>query len=287
MGATAGDLLVRDLVCTWLLEAGHRTDVALAEPFVGGVRWESVDPRDYSHLVFVCGPFGNGPPVQAMLERFAGCELVGLDLTMLDPVDEWNPFSLLIERDSNRICRPDLAFAAPIPQVPVVGVVLIHPQPEYGERDAHATANATIERVAAERECARLRIDTRLDVNATGLRSTAEVLAYFRATDVVLTTRLHGLVLALHCGIPVVAVDPVVGGAKVSRQAEALGWPWCFPSDVSDFTLAAALEACLRPEARRVATDTRRRAQHVLEGVRADFLTAMTMSPIHRAGQGH
>lgn len=32
--------------------------------------------------------------------------------------------------------------------------------------------------------------------------------------DVVVTTRLHGLVLALKCGVPVLAVDPVAGGER-------------------------------------------------------------------------
>jgi hypothetical protein len=39
MGATAGDLMARDLACDWLERAGHSYDVALAPPFSGGVDW--------------------------------------------------------------------------------------------------------------------------------------------------------------------------------------------------------------------------------------------------------
>lgn len=39
------------------------------------------------------------------------------------------------------------------------------------------------------------------------------------------TTRLHGLVPALRTGTPVIAVDPVSGGAKVGAQARAVGRP--------------------------------------------------------------
>ena len=46
MGATAGDLLVRDLVCEWLECAGLSCDVPLAPPFSGGVDWRSVDPTN-------------------------------------------------------------------------------------------------------------------------------------------------------------------------------------------------------------------------------------------------
>jgi polysaccharide pyruvyl transferase WcaK-like protein len=41
----------------------------------------------------------------------------------------------------------------------------------------------------------------------------------------VVTTRLHGLVLALRHGVPALAVDPVAGADKVSAQAHAWQWP--------------------------------------------------------------
>ncbi len=47
----------------------------------------------------------------------------------------------------------------------------------------------------------------------------------FARLDAVVTTRLHGLVFALRAGVPVLAVDPVAGGGKVTAQAAALGWP--------------------------------------------------------------
>jgi polysaccharide pyruvyl transferase WcaK-like protein len=50
-----------------------------------------------------------------------------------------------------------------------------------------------------------------------------------RPADVVVTTRLHGLVLALKQGVPVLAVDPVAGGARVATQAAAWGWPVLLP----------------------------------------------------------
>ena len=98
MGATAGDLMARDLCSRWMTSAGVAHDVAVAAPFRGGVDWRAVDPERYDQVIFVCGPFGNGPPVTDFLGRFAGRRLVGLDLTMLQNLDEWNPFDVLIER---------------------------------------------------------------------------------------------------------------------------------------------------------------------------------------------
>src|SRR5688572_13868634 len=191
MGASAGDLLARDLVCDWLRQAGHAYDVALAAPFTGGVDWQSVDPANYSHVVFVCGPFGNGEPVTGFLERFAGRTLVGLNLSMLQPLEIWNPFDLLLERDSSVRANPDLTFAARAPRVPIVGIVLIDTQPEYGSRDLHEAANAAIQRLVASRPMAAVRIDTRLDCSSTGLRSPEEVESLIARMDLVLTTRLH------------------------------------------------------------------------------------------------
>src|SRR5690348_15598853 len=110
MGASAGDILVRDLVCGWLQTAGRSYDVATAPPFTGGADWRSLDPTSYSHVLFVCGPVGNGWPLTEFLRHFENCNLVGVNLSMLENLESWNPFHRLWERDSSMCIRPDLAF---------------------------------------------------------------------------------------------------------------------------------------------------------------------------------
>ena len=231
MGATAGDLLARDLVCERLAGAGHEVDIAVAPPFDGGVDWRSINASDYSQVVFVCGPCGNGPPLNEFLRHFDGCRLIGVNLTMLEPLEQWNPFDLLLERDSSAGSNPDITFMSRCPTVPVVGVVLVDPQAEYGDRAMHASAEATIRRLLAAREAAAIPIDTRLDENTTGFRTAAEVESAIGRMDVVLTTRLHGMVLALKNGVPVIPIDPIAGGAKILRQVETIGWPIRFSAD--------------------------------------------------------
>ena len=69
-------------------------------------------------------------------------------------------------------------------------------------------------------------VDTRLAHGDWRSPATAEqVEAVIARADVVVTTRLHGLVLALKQGVPALAVDPVAGGAKVAAQAAVWGWP--------------------------------------------------------------
>jgi len=276
MGATAGDLLARDAVCGWLAEAGCPADVALAPPFPGGVDWREVEPDAYSHVVFVCGPFGRGWPLTDFLPRFAGRRLVGVDLTMLEPLETWNPFDLLLERDSTRAARPDIAFVEQEPLVPVVGTVLVHRQLEY-EGGQHERADAAIQRFVAGLDAACVAIDTRLDVNGSGLRTAAEVESLVARMDVVLTTRLHGLVLALKNGVPAIAVDPVAGGAKVLRQAQTLGWPHVFTADtVSPADLEEGFARCLEPAARDEAARCAGRARDRLAEVRASFLRELS-----------
>jgi hypothetical protein len=276
MGATAGDLLARDVVCEWLERASFPYDLALAKPFSGGVDWQAADAASYSLIVFVCGPFGNGWPVTEFLSRFAGRKVLGVNLSMLQTLETWNPFDLLLERDSSRGSRPDLAFLSQRPLVPVVGLVLSHPQAEYRERGLHSIANEAIRRLAASRHISAVCIDTRLDVNSTGLRTPSEVESLMARMDVVLTTRLHGLVLALKRGVPVVAIDPIAGGAKLRCQASIIGWPFVYTAgEVDDAELAKAFDYCLTAEARVQAQEASSRARSGLVDVCTRFLAAL------------
>jgi hypothetical protein len=279
MGATAGDLLARDLACEWLQRAGYPYDVALAPPFHGGVNWRLADPGAYSHVVFVCGPFGNGEPLTMFLERFGGCRLVGLNLTMLESLETWNPFDLLLERDSSATSRPDISFLSRRTLVPVVGVVLIDTQPEYKERDAHEVASNAIRRLVASREMSAVLIDTRLDTNSTALRTTSEVESLIARMDVVLTTRVHGTVLALKNGVPPVVVDPVARGGKVRRQAETISWPVTLAADgLTDEALRQGFDYCLTEDARVKAQECRERATSMIQEVRDEFISSLARS---------
>jgi hypothetical protein len=279
MGTTAGDLMVCDVACDWLEEAGYAYDVAIVPPFTHehGVDWRGASPSGYDCVLFVCGPIGNGPPVAEFLEHFRDCPKIGLDLTMLQKLDEWNPFDLLIERDSDRAANPDLALASRAPKVPVVGVILAQPQKEYKKTGLHATANAAFHRLTSTHKCAVLYIDTCLDPwNQHGLRSPAEIESVIAKMDVVLTTRLHGLVLSLKNHVPAIVIDPVKGGAKLTRQARVLGWPIVFSADaVTDDGLAAAFARCLGEQARHAAQSAAEQAVADIQKIHARFLAEL------------
>ena len=273
---TAGDLLARDIVCSWLRTAGHPFDVAAVPPFTGDLDWPAADPARYSHVVFVCGPFRPGSPLTEFMEHFAGCRLVGVNVSMLEPIEMWNPFDVLIERDRPGTGRPDLTFLGKQPLSPVVGVALVHPQSEYGSRQRHSQVEEAVRALLAARDVSVVEIDTRLDVNRVGLRSVGQVEALIARMDVVVTTRLHGLVLALKNGVPAVAIDPIAGGAKIARQAESVGWSTVFtPESLTDAALAAAFDYCLTPSAREAAARCSLSAETKLAGIRESFLAGL------------
>jgi hypothetical protein len=276
MGASAGDLMARDLACDWLRQAGRDYDVALAAPFVGGIDWSDADPQVYSEVIFVCGPFGNGPPVAEFLQHFSGRRLIGLNLTMLQPLADWNPFDKLWERDSSATARPDMAVGWARSLVPVVGLVLIDAQPEYGERDFRERANAALCDLASRGRVATVEIDTRLDTDATGLRTAAQVESLIARMDMVLTTRLHGTVLAIKNGVPALAVDSVAGGGKILRQAQALGWPCVLTVEtLTEQRLLDAFNYCLSEAARTKARECAAIARQQVDRIRREFVAAL------------
>jgi hypothetical protein len=283
MGATAGDLIARDMVCDWLQEVCITYDIAVATPFQlpGGVNWQEVDPHCYTDVIFVCGPFGNGFPLTDFLNLFSNSRLIGVNVTMLQSLDTWNPFDLLFERDSSVTTNPDITFNGSFAVVPVVGVILAHKQKEYGGKALHDVAGSAIDRLLKNREAAVVYIDTALQDNKGSLRTPAEVETLISRMDVVITTRLHGTILALKNGVPAIPIDPIAGGAKISRQVKTIGWPILFNAEnLEDEALAAAFTYCLTESARLQAKECTRNAISRIEQVRKNFLKQIADLPL-------
>lgn len=175
-------------------------------------------------------------------------------------------FHHVLARDApDTVPTLDLAARAPTaPTHPVVGVVLTHGQHEYGPRRQHERVAEFVTRWLNGRDCACLELETRLDPHDWRLCTTSGQLeSVFARCDLIVTDRLHGLVLALRAGVAALAVDPVAGGAKVTAQARACGWPALLPAERLD---TAALDRwwdwCL--------TSGRALAERTADGFRRD-----------------
>ncbi|MFD7406309.1 polysaccharide pyruvyl transferase family protein [Streptomyces sp. NPDC059866] len=227
--ATAGDVLALRRVEEVLVRAGLAYDVVWSPVFrPEALHLEQVRPGEYSHLVFVCGPL-HGPQIEALHRRFAHCVRVAVGTSVIDPASAAvTGFHQVLARDAPG-AEPvvDLSAGAPAdPARPVVGVILTHGQHEYGPQRRHAEVAAVVTRWLTGKDCARLELETRLDTHDWRLCATpAQLSSVLARLDVVVTDRLHGLVLSLRAGKPALVVDPVAGGAKVTAQARACGWP--------------------------------------------------------------
>lgn len=271
--ATAGDLLALDVTCDWLIQAGFSDfEIAFDPPFnkSGGINWRTVDPTKYLYVIFVCGPFDKNLLEAQFLRKFKNCRLIGLNLSMLHSVDKWKPFDLLYERNSNSTVRADLVFASNEPKVPVVGICLV----ESYEGALVDEINNFITSFVEKMEIATVYIDTRLDKNLTHLKSKAEIESLIARVDVLITTRLHGTVLALKNGVPVIPIDPEPGGAKIVQQVNKLGWPIIYTAESlaeKDFT--KSFNYCFTEEAKRKTYDCLSEAMLSLEDLKTNFIS--------------
>jgi hypothetical protein len=277
---TAGDLAARDTAVRWLAESGLPHDVAVAENFRGrgDVGLTEADPDSYTDVVFVCGP-ASGKLVEEMFGRFPHARHVALGVSAVDGTARL-PLDVLLERDSEAVVRPDLSLAASTAagRTQVIGVILGHEQPEYGARHRLADAHALLGEALSSVDVARVLLDTRLHPCEPHLcRTPAQVESALARCDAVATTRMHGLALALKGGVPALGVDPVAGGGKVSRQAEALGWPAVARvGETAAGELAGLLRWCLSAEAAAMAGAVAGQVQPALEEIRERFIALFT-----------
>ncbi|WP_188987811.1 polysaccharide pyruvyl transferase family protein [Saccharopolyspora thermophila] len=254
--ATAGDVLSMRHVAAALSARGIPNDLAWSPVLVPGQDLDRARPADYTHLVFVCGP-ARGWQVEALHERYAGCHRVAVGVSVLDPQDPAVVgFHHVFARDGGAADPAlDLATPAPAGRVPVAGVALAPAQPEYGTRRRHEEVHRVLVDWLTGVDCAALPLDTRLDPRDWRCCSTVDQFtSLVDRTDVVITSRLHGLVFGLSRGRPVLAADPIAGGAKVAAQAAVWRWPAVLRADEIS---AAALDRwwawCCSPAGRDLA----------------------------------
>jgi hypothetical protein len=276
--ATAGDALAASAVSEVLTGAEIAHDLAWSPVlYPEKISLDDVDPADYTHMVFVCGPV-HGPQVADLHRRFAACRRIAVGVSVIDPADPAvTGFDLVLARDGRGEFRRDLSAAAPLRQVPVAGVVLAFGQGEYEDRRRHESVAERVTSWLHGVDCSRVQLDTRLDSRDWRLPVTAEQFtSVVCRMDVVVTTRLHGLVLALRCGVPALAVDPVTGGGKVTAQARAWGWPAVLPAEQAieetEPVLRKAWDWCLSDDGRAAA---RARAGRIVNPMLAALMGAM------------
>ena len=276
---TFGDVESMEMVCQWLAEARIPYDVASnGEDGVSGPRLLEIDPAKYSIFIFVCGPWYPRKKIHALLlKQFGHCLKIGVNLTVAEP--GLAGFDALLARDNPQEHRADLAFARQPERLPVVGVLLVERQAAYGSRQRHLYVKKVFEEYLSSGKVVPLHFDTVIYDNRAGLKSGAAFESLLRKVDVLITNRLHGLVLGLKNNVPVVAVDSVAGGGKVSAQANALGWPVLVPvEELSVEKLDETVEECLGRDTLPLLEAVHRQAEISLAQTKSEFFDILPMS---------
>ncbi|WP_409492312.1 polysaccharide pyruvyl transferase family protein [Amycolatopsis sp. cmx-11-12] len=188
-----------------------------------GLNYEEVDPARYSHVVFVSGA-ARGGQVREVHRRFAHCHRIAVGVSVTDPGDDAvTGFDQVLVRDHQGIATPDLSIDTPTDEVLVAGLIL-EPEP--------TAARSRVTRWLTGIDCGRVPLDPGLvSSDWTRCATPDQFTSILSHLDVVVTTRLDGLVLGLRAGVPVLAVDPVDGGGALTAQADALGWPALVPAE--------------------------------------------------------
>ncbi len=233
--STFGDLICLDLVENKLHDAGIIFDVFAfdtdARESIGNIKeWENVIPEDYKILIVCCGPYDKAmfDKKGILLSKFAHCKRISFNTSMIEPIESWSPFQFLIERDSNNNRRVESSFLYDFNhEVSYVTTCFVENQEEYGKRQVHDHIIKVVETNLKHNSILRLKVDTKFPPknNQSGFESVDQLIAVVSRSEFLITNRIHGLVFGLLSGVPVIVIDGIKGGGKVSKQCALIGWP--------------------------------------------------------------
>lgn len=246
---TIGDLMAVDNLSQCLNEHGVEHAV-ISHSELGQKHHFAVDNilaiKPVSTVVFVCGPLTDSRQLRDFLNRQGQARKVAVGVSVLANHDAMNRrFDRIVARDGIEPSYFDLAITRTV--APAAGktrraaLCLRGHQKEYGkDRPAKADESAAFFRDLTDTHG----IETfEIDTILSPTNGAEEILSGFANSDIVLTTRMHGALLALAAGKPVIALDQIPGGAKVSAVLSKVGWPLAFnTSTVTSPELHSVLE---------------------------------------------
>ena len=270
---TFGDIEASEIVSDWLAESNIEFDVASnLEDGVNGVELSHVDETKYGIFIFVCGPWYSDGRIQStLLKKFNHCIKIGVNLTTFE--EGLSGFDYLLSRDNLHEKNADIAFAKVVKKIPVVGFILVDRQKKYGIKQRHLYIRYVITEYLKKGDLAPIWLDTNANLNIMNISNKNQFESIVSRTDLVVTNRLHGVVLSLKNTIPVIAIDPVVGGGKVTAQVKALGWPILISAEeFSEEKLHQTINYCLSNNLQDALIKSQQQALQSVEETKNKFL---------------
>lgn len=240
---TIGDLRSLEAVVSHLVGRGHEVFHATADAtdISGAVRvdWQEFAPAACDSVIFVCGPILlHHPETRPFFAKFSETQLVGIGVSLLpeEHPNHFNPFKMVFARQGTEEVFGDVAASAPktMPALSststgderVIGLALRGEQHEYGVelcmwRETRQKFDALIDVLGRHGSLRIIEIENHLV--RSGM-TPDQIEEQYTKCDLILTTRFHGAVMALRRRVPFIALDHILGGAKVYPLLNALGW---------------------------------------------------------------
>lgn len=228
---TIGDLMAIYNVALWLRPHVQKVDVGwngnLFDLNPLCVSTDDLNKKDYDAMVYVCGPLTAGH--RNFFSQFSSIKKIAIGVSITAAANPGELVDAVYIRDSNSESNFDLALADvgyphfkahPKIRDDRIAICLVGDQAEYGADDGYEKAANIVDR--ATEGYRTVPVQTLLDPSRP---IPAGVELDLQSGSSLITTRLHGALLAIYHDVPVISVDQIKGGAKVSRLLSKLDWP--------------------------------------------------------------
>lgn len=228
---TVGDVMALYNVATRLVQQGLRPRIAWGgnlfelDPLRVDIR--AVPPDAVDCLVFVCGPLAKF--IGTLCNRFEKAKKIAVGVSVIERLGTERLFDAVVPRDSAAYSTFDLAVADvgwphlyvdQRHQAPGLGVCLVGPQAEYFASDKSDAVAATIEKLKSELRLPSIGLNTLIYPARPNIYCAEMEL---QSRQILVTTRMHATLLSVFHRLPVISVDQIEGGAKVTRLNTKVG----------------------------------------------------------------
>lgn len=262
--ATLGDLLAVDNISEQLTRGGFehaivtRHELEIERHFQVADVFSLAGPFDT--VAFVCGPLSDYANLQDFFAINAIRRSVAVGVSVIPRHgDTIALFDHIVARDGLEPSNSyfDLAVSTVEPPKELVskplkiGICLRGQQSEYG-RSGQSQAEVA-DRLLIDLAAGSGAVTHQIDTVIRSDNRPEAIAKAFSDADVIFTTRMHGGLLSLAAGRPVIAIDQIAGSAKVSAVLRKAEWPYVFnienlTADVLQSALRQILTIDIRPQ---------------------------------------
>lgn len=242
--ATIGDLLAVDVVREALRAAGLET-VLLTHPSAADAGSSMQRNSAAAPRVWVSGPVDLSYVKQRAIlgERGSGWWISNATL-----IENFEMRTLEADvstaRDGPGLpTKGDFAILAPRTRPPRIAAVLLRGhQPEYRQSESvHQQVADAVGDALREAKCFPVRLDTMPPLGLSAAEAAAGLEALLAEADVVITSRLHGIIHSVRAGKVPIVIDEIAAGGKVSACGKEFGLDILRPGPQLAGQLIAAL----------------------------------------------